>query len=173
MFESLCNMCRMILTPAKPLLLCCAFMMAAASGQTSSAHIALRVIAEVEAHGTEHGRAYSRLVPADKVVPGDSVIYTVEVHNVGPNSVDSPTVMQPVPAHMVYLADSAVGPGADVAYSVDGGLSFDAPDNLKITAANGSVRVATAVDYTHIRWQLKGLLKADSTAFVRFRARVK
>jgi uncharacterized repeat protein (TIGR01451 family) len=112
-------------------------------------------------------------MPADKVVPGDFVIYTVEVHNVGRNSVDSPTVTQPVPAHMMYLADSAVGPGAEVAYSVDGGVSFDAPENLKIAAANGAVRVATAADYTHIRWQLKSLLKADSTAFVRFRARVK
>jgi uncharacterized repeat protein (TIGR01451 family) len=173
MFESLCNMCKMIPTPAKSLLLCCAFMVGVASGQTSSDHIALRVIAEVEAHATQHGRAYNRLVPADKVVPGDSVIYTVEVRNVGPNSIDSPTVTQPVPAHMVYLADSAVGPGAEVAYSVDGGLSFDAADNLKISATNGTARTATAADYTHIRWHLKSLLKADSTAFVRFRARVK
>jgi uncharacterized repeat protein (TIGR01451 family) len=173
MFDSLCNMCKMDSLFARPLLLCSAFMIATASGQTSSNQIAVRVIAEVEAHVTEHGRSFSRLMPADKVVPGDSVIYTVEVHNVGPNSVDSPTVTQPVPAHMVYLADSAVGPGADVLYSVDGGVNFDAADNLKIAAANGTVRVATAADYTHIRWQLRSLLKADSTAFVRFRARVK
>ena len=173
MFDSLCNMCKMDSSFARSLLLCSAIMIATASGQTSSDHIAVRVIAEVEAHVTDHGRTFNRLIPADKVVPGDSVIYTVEVHNAGRNSVDSPTVTQPVPAHMVYLADSAVGPGADVAYSVDGGLSFDAADNLKIAGANGAVRVATAADYTHIRWQLKSLLKADSTAFVRFRARVK
>ena len=173
MFDSLCNMCMMDSLFARPLLLCSAFVLTTASGQTSSEHIAVRVIAEVEAHVTEHGRSFSRLLPADKVVPGDSVIYTIEVHNVGPTSIDSPTVTQPVPAHMMYLADSAVGPGAEVTYSVDGGASFDTPDTLKIAAANGTVRVATAADYTHIRWQLKSLLKADSTAFVRFRARVK
>jgi uncharacterized repeat protein (TIGR01451 family) len=163
----------MICSPAKALMLGSALVIATASGQTSSDHIAVRVIAEVEAHVTEHGRSFNRLVPADKVVPGDSVIYTVEVRNEGPNSVDSPSVTQPVPAHMMYLADSAVGPGADVVYSVDGGRSFDTPDNLKVSGPNGSARMATAADYTHIRWQLKSLLKADSTAFVRFRARVK
>ena len=173
MFDPLCNMCTMDSLFVRSLVLCGAFMIATASGQTSSNPIALHVVAEVEAHVSEHGRSFNRLRPADKVVPGDSVIYTVEVRNVGPQSIDSPIVTQPVPAHMVYLADSAVGPGADVTYSVDGGRSFDAPENLKIAGANGSQRVATAADYTHIRWQLKSLLKADSTAFVRFRARVK
>lgn len=173
MFDRLCNMCKVNSLFARTLLLCSALMTTLASGQTSSDQIAVRVIAEVEAHVTEHGRSVSRLVPANKVVPGDSVIYTVEVRNAGPTSIDSPTVTQPVPAHMVYLADSAVGPGADVAYSVDGGLHFDEPDKLKISAANGSQRLAGAADYTHIRWHLKSLLKAGSTAFVRFRARVK
>jgi hypothetical protein len=35
------------------------------------------------------------------------------------------------------------------------------------------MRLATAADYTHIRWQLKHSLKANSAAFARFRAVVK
>ena len=72
-----------------------------------------------------------------------------------------------------YTPDSAVGPGTDVTYSVDAGRSFDTPENLKVQEPGGRVRAATAVDYTHIRWQLKNALKGNSVAFVRFRAQVK
>ncbi len=74
---------------------------------------------------------------------------------------------------MRYVADSAVGPGAEVSYSVDGGRSFDLPENLKVRdRKDGELRPALAADYTHIRWRLKNSLKANSVAFVRFRARV-
>jgi hypothetical protein len=74
---------------------------------------------------------------------------------------------------MTYLPDTAVGPGTEVTYSVDAGRSFDAPENLRIQEPGGQLRAAAATDYTHIRWQLKNALKANSVAFVRFRARVK
>jgi hypothetical protein len=74
---------------------------------------------------------------------------------------------------MSYVAESAVGPATEVSYSVDGGNHFDAAENLKIQDADGQLRPAGAADYTHIRWQLKNSLKANSVAFVRFRARVK
>jgi hypothetical protein len=66
-----------------------------------------------------------------------------------------------------------VGPGAAVTYSVDGGRTFDRPENLKVPAPDGAVRPAIAADYTDIRWQLKISLKPNSVAFVRFRAVVK
>jgi hypothetical protein len=74
---------------------------------------------------------------------------------------------------MRYVADSAVGPGAEVSYSIDGGKSFERAENLRVTGADGQSRPATAADYTHIRWHLKNTLKANSVAFVRFRALVK
>ena len=74
---------------------------------------------------------------------------------------------------MVYVADSAVGPGGDITYSVDGGHSFDRPENLSVPLPGGAARNAVAADYTHIRWRLKSLVKANSVVFVRFRARVK
>ena len=104
---------------------------------------------------------------------GDTVFYTLEVRNTAPTSVQRPVVVYAVPAHMTYTADSAVGPGTEVSYSVDDGKSFDAPENLRIQEPGGNVRAATAADYTHIRWQLKNALKGNSVAFVRFRARVK
>jgi uncharacterized repeat protein (TIGR01451 family) len=135
--------------------------------------ISIKAIAEVEQSSLSHGRETTKLLPADRVVSGDTVIYTLEVRNTASTSVPRPVVTYPVPEHMTYTADSAVGPGTEVTYSVDAGRSFDAPENLKIQEPGGETRAATAADYTHIRWQLKNPLKGNSVAFVRFRARVK
>jgi hypothetical protein len=71
------------------------------------------------------------------------------------------------------VADSAVGPGTDVSYSVDSGRRFDIPERLKVQDADGQSRPAGPAHYTHIRWQLKNGLKGNSVAFVRFRVQMK
>ncbi len=154
-------------------LLAGACVVAAALGQPASDPIVIKAIAEVEQSSLVHGRESRKLVAADRVVSGDAVMYTLEVRNTAATSLPRPTVTYPVPKHMTYTPDSAVGPGTEVTYSVDAGRSFDAPENLKIQEPGGQVRAATALDYTHIRWQLKNALKGNSVAFVRFRARVK
>ena len=135
--------------------------------------ISIKAIAEVEQSSQVNGLETTKLIPADRVVSGDIVFYTLEVRNTAPTSVQRPVVTYAIPTHMTYTPDSAVGPGTEVTYSVDNGHSFDAPENLRIQEADGQARAATAVDYTHIRWQLKNALKGNSVAFVRFRARMK
>jgi uncharacterized repeat protein (TIGR01451 family) len=155
---------------------CCALLAlctAAAVGQVPADPLAIRSIAEVESRSRAAGREIVKLIPADRVVPGDRVIYTLEVRNTGASALETPIVTHPVPEHMRYVADSAVGPGAEVSYSVDGGHSFERAENLKVAGVDGRLRPAVAADYTDIRWQLKNSLKANSVAFVRFRALVK
>jgi uncharacterized repeat protein (TIGR01451 family) len=146
---------------------------ALALGQANSGPIAVKAIAEVEMQTVREGREVSKLAPADRVVSGDWVIYTLEVRNTAATTIRAPTVTYPVPEHMSYVAESAVGPATEISYSVDGGSSFDAAENLKVQDADGQLRPAIAADYTHIRWHLKNSLKSNSVAFVRFRARVK
>jgi uncharacterized repeat protein (TIGR01451 family) len=146
---------------------------AAAQSQTASGPLEIRAVAEVESKAMERGREIVKLIPADRVVPGDRVLYTLEVRNIGAAALDAPMVVHPVPEHMRYVAGTAVGPGAEVTYSVDGGHTFDRAENLKVPGPDGNPRPATAADYTHIRWQLKNSLKVNSMAFVRFRALVK
>jgi uncharacterized repeat protein (TIGR01451 family) len=151
----------------------------AASGQSRSAvaegvdTLSVKAIAEVETKVSLNGRDTIKLMPADHVVPGDEVIYTLEIRNTGATPVLAPSVRFAIPNHMRYLADSAAGPGADVSFSVDGGRTFDVPENLLVAGPAGQWRAATAADYTHIRWQLKHRLKVNSIAFARFRAVVK
>ena len=144
-------------------------------GQTAgqAGPISIKAVAEVELRTTVQGHETTKLMPADRVVSGDWVIYTLEVRNTGSATAPAPTVTYPIPTHMVYVADSAVGPGIEVSYSVDSGRSFDIPEKLRVQDANGQLRPAAPADYTHIRWQLKNGLKGNSVAFVRFRAQVK
>jgi len=135
--------------------------------------LAVKVIAEIESKRIEGGREVVKLVPADRIVPGDQVLYTLVVRNSGAEPVASPTVIEPVPEHTRYVADSAVGPGAKVSYSVDGGRTFDRTEKLSVQGSDGHQRPAVAADITHIRWQLKNSLQSNSVAFVRFRAVVK
>jgi uncharacterized repeat protein (TIGR01451 family) len=145
---------------------------ATATAQVAADPLVVRAIAEVESKSLAHGREVVKLIPADRVVPGDRVIYTLEVRNTGATIVESPVVTHAVPEHMRYVADSAVGPGAEVTFSVDGGQSFGHSDSLIVKGQDGQPRRAVAADYTDIRWQLKNSLKANSVAFVRFRALV-
>lgn len=143
------------------------------SKDSSKGNISVRAIAEVEVRVPQNGRVISKLMPADRVVPGDEVIYTLEIRNTVAMALPPPTVDYPVPEHLSYVADSASGPGADVSYSIDGGQTFDRPENLKVIDAQGVKHTAGPELYTHIRWQLKHILKANSFAFARFRAVVK
>jgi uncharacterized repeat protein (TIGR01451 family) len=166
------------------------FLAAPTCGQERASPLEIKSIAEVEskvAQGSTDGearagdsgpagavgRAPVELVPADKVVPGDRVIYTLEVRNGAETALDAPSFSYPIPEHMRYIADSAVGPGAVVSYSVDGGHTFARAEDLKVKGPDGKLRAAVGADYTDIRWQLKNRLKANSIAFVRFRTVVK
>jgi uncharacterized repeat protein (TIGR01451 family) len=149
------------------------FGLAALAGAQAPNPIAIKAIAEVELRTTEQGRESVKLMPADRVVPGDRVFYTLEVRNTDGALIVAPAVTYPIPEHMQYVADSAVGPGAEVSFSVDGGRSFDTAENLKVRTPEGSLRAAVAADYTDIRWQLKKNLKGHAVAFVRFRVLVK
>jgi uncharacterized repeat protein (TIGR01451 family) len=144
-----------------------------AAGAQALDAIAIKAIAEVETKIWLNGREALKLAPADRVVPGDQVIYTLEIRNTGAKAVPAASVSYGIPEHMRYVADSATGPGADVSYSIDGGHTFDRPENLKVAGPSGPLRPATAADYTHIRWHLQHSLKGNSVAFARFRAVVK
>jgi hypothetical protein len=160
------------------LALCVAGLAAAVAGRVAADaarndRISVKAIAEIAVAIPQSGREGQRLQPADRVVPGDELIYTVEIRSTTPVSQPPPTIDYPIPEHMRYVPDSAVGAGAAVSYSIDGGRSFARAEELFVMGKDGQKRPATAEDYTHIRWQLKHILKGNSVAFARFRAIVK
>jgi uncharacterized repeat protein (TIGR01451 family) len=143
-----------------------------AGAQTPAPALEVTTTAEVEQVQTVNGHAAIHLLPADHVVPGDLLIYTLKVRNTARDALATPEFVAAIPEHTSYVADSAVGPGVEVLYSVDGGQIFDKPPNLRVHGEGGALRPATAADYTHIRWTLKHSLKSKSVAYARFRARL-
>jgi uncharacterized repeat protein (TIGR01451 family) len=132
--------------------------------------IELKNTVEVEQeYVNEQGQKAQRLVPAAKVVPGDEVVYTITAKNVCDQPVDDIVIANPIPEHMTYVANSAIGPGTDIEYSLDA-QTYAPAEQLTVTEADGNTRPARADEYRAIRWTFKNSFAPGATAFVRYRA---
>jgi uncharacterized repeat protein (TIGR01451 family) len=135
--------------------------------------IELKTVAESEQqYVNEAGQKATRLVPVSKVVPGDQVIWTITAKNVCNKAADSIVIANPVPEQMSYVANSAVGVGADITYSLDG-QDFKSSTALTVSDANGAARPARADEFRAVRWTYKNAFAPGASAFVRYRALVK
>ena len=113
-----------------------------------------------------------RLVSADKINVGEEVFYTVSATNTCSRPVENVAIDNPVPEHMTYVANSALGTGTDIAYSLDG-KEFKSAAELQLRAADGTTRAARPDEYRAIRWTYKATFAPGASAFVRYRAVVK
>jgi len=155
----------------KTLLLTTALFVSVAFAQ-GGGHLKLTTTVQKEQITTsETGEQTKKLVAASTVVPGDSVVYTIKFENVSSESAEHVTITNPVPENLTYEAGSAFGPGTLIEFSVDGGETYGAADELTVTE-NGEVRAAQPQDYTHIRWVMQDDLAIGAQGIARFRARL-
>jgi uncharacterized repeat protein (TIGR01451 family) len=89
------------------------------------------------------GEEEKRLVPAEKVLPGETVYYTITFTNTSDEVADNVVVTNPIAEELMYLDGSAFGPGMEIVFSVDGGETFAVADELNVTD-NGETRAAEA-----------------------------
>ncbi|HUL81726.1 MAG TPA: hypothetical protein VL131_06265 [Gammaproteobacteria bacterium] len=141
--------------------------------ERASLELTTRVERIVATESGDTAGARTRLAPVGVPSPGDELVVTVTFANVSTEAVDGVKITQQIPPSMRYVDGSAIGPGAEVLYSVDGGSTYGQPNELTVVAADGTRRAATADDYTHVRWLLKGPLEAGARGFARFRAIVR
>jgi hypothetical protein len=87
-------------------------------------------------------------------------LYTARFRHPGVVKARGLQVTVEIPAGMLYVAGSAIGPGAEISYSVDDGESFVPRAELR-----------DATDATHIRWRLEGEFLPGTAGLVSFRAR--
>lgn len=116
------------------------------------------------------GTKHTDVVPADHVLPGTEVIWNVNYEIVGNQPVTDAVITDPVPQNMEYVAGSAAGEKAEITFSVDGGKTFNTPDQLQVKNPDGSLRTALPKDYTTVRWVLKGTLASGAKGTVTFHA---
>jgi len=136
-------------------------------------NVELKNVAEIEIETKDAaGKVTRKRTPADKAVPGTTIIYTTTVKNIGNKPVGDIVINNPVPQHTTLVAGSAFGANADITYSIDG-KTFATPDKLKVKGKDGTEVAATASDYNHIRWAMKGNLAVGKSGEVGFRAVIK
>ena len=115
------------------------------------------------------GEEEKRLVEAEVVLPGETVFYTITFTNVSDEVADRVVITNPIAENLVYLDGSAFGAGMDIVFSVDGGETFAAADELTVTE-DGETRAAKASDFTHVRWVMRNDLAAGAQGTARFAA---
>jgi len=137
-------------------------------------HLDLKSTAEVEREvANDQGEKEKVLEPAEKVFPGETVVFSTVYKNIGQDPADDIIITNPVPEHMIYVGGSAEGEGTVAIFSVDGGQTYNSPESLKVTGEDGTQRQARPDDYTHIRWALKAPVTPGGTGKVSFRATLK
>lgn len=109
-----------------------------------------------------------RLVAAEGVVPGDTLVFTTSYRNEGGSTVTDFVIVNPVPADLV-LSDEAA---RQTEVSVDGGTNWGRLSELTVLDANNKKRPATIDDITHMRWAIAEVPPAGAGR-VRFSARVR
>ena len=122
-----------------------------------------------EQYVNDAGQVEKRLVPADVVVPGEKVFYTITFRNVSEESADNVVITNPIAADLIYVMGSGYGPGTEIEFSVDGGASFGKAEQLQVTE-DGVTRAAEPRDFTHVRWVMQNDLAAGAQGTARFAA---
>ncbi len=148
-------------------------MLAAVAAAQEQGHLDVQTtVQKKEVVVNEAGESETRLVAAEVIVPGESVVYTITFTNVSAEPADNVVITNPIAEDLMYVDGSAFGPGMDIQFSVDGGVTFAAANELTIVE-DGEVLDAQAEDFTHVRWVMQNDLKAGAQGIARFAAVLK
>ncbi len=120
----------------------------------------------------DSGEAETRLVAADTVVPGESVVYTITFQNISDEPAANVVITNPISEDLTYVYGSAFGPGTVIQFSTDGGQNYAAADELTVID-DGVSRPAGPDDFTHIRWVMQNELAVGAQGTARFTAVLK
>ncbi len=120
----------------------------------------------------DSGEAETRLVAADSVVPGESVVYTITFQNISDEPAANVVITNPISEDLTYVDGSAFGPGTVIQFSTDGGQNFATADELTVID-DGVSRPAGPDDFTHIRWVMQNELAVGAQGTARFTAVLK
>lgn len=131
---------------------------ALAAAQSTPSPVTLKGDVMLEKTVTENGVSKVQLVEPKVVIPGDRLLFTTRYHNDGAQPVTNFVVTNPLPSAVALSSEAA--PGTEV--SVDGGKTWGQLATLKVAAAQGGERAASASDVTHVRWTIPSIAPGAS-----------
>lgn len=144
--------------------------------QPENTKLTLKTTAEKEVHVKKDGKIEIKRMPLEKANPGDIVFYTITYTNAGKGPVVDAVIIDPVPAGVSYIENTAEGKDAEITYSIDNGVSWHKPPmTTRFKKPDGSMgtKNVTADQYKHIKWALKKPVPAGQSGQVSFKVKVK
>lgn len=121
---------------------------------------------EVEKVTTDaDGKATTRYVPTEIVVPGDRIRFTLQLINKTENVAQGLKIIDPLPPEIRF--ESTVD-SEGFSVSVDGGENYGALEALTIPVEGAPPRAASIEEITHLRWILDQPLAPGATKTVTF-----
>ncbi len=111
--------------------------------------------------------------PADKVIPGEKVVYSLHYYNEQEKPAENIVLVMPIPEQIKYIDGSAERADVKTEYSVDGGKTFATRDKLMVRLADGRLVPARAEDITSIRWTVEKPVAPKEKGVLLFAGRLK
>ena len=139
----------------------------AEQGSIRLSNTALKQVITVD----EAGETTVDFVEPATVIPGDVILYTIEFENIGDQAASNIVIDDPVPNNSIYRDGSARGENTRIQYSIDG-ERFDSAENL-LVEKDGRKVLASAEDYTAIRWIYTRDLLPGEKKSVSFKTRIR
>ena len=100
--------------------------------------------------------------------PGDTIRYVITASNIGDGLMTNPEIVDPVPAGVTYVAESASGADTKISFSLNRGSTYMAwPPYYTVRNSKGILvkREATPDMITHVKWHVsKDLKPGDATS---------
>lgn len=119
------------------------------------------------------GSSQTMRAPAEKVIPGERIVYTLRYVNDGAEAATDLVMTMPIPKEVTFIDGSAQRDGAETVYSVDGGATFAPRDTLAVSGFEGATRAASAEDITHVRWTVTGPVQSAEAGELVFKGTLK
>lgn len=160
---------RKIIVPVAAALALTAALTAAAPAITGPLSLVSEVRVEKRVAAAD-GTTRTVLVKADKVVPGDRVVFVLTYRNSGTQPIANLVLANPVPRNIAYRAGNPGSAAPEV--SVDG-KTFGPLSGLRVASATGALRAAGPDDVTTVRWRLANPVAAGAQGQLAFQAVLK
>lgn len=141
----------------------------ASSAPATAAMTARQVVEKEVIVRSDSGAETVTLAPADKVTPGETVVYSIKYKNDDAQPASDIVLVMPVPKEVAYVEGSVTGDETVVAFSADGGKTYVARGRLTVKEG-GADRPARGDEITHIRWTLPTPVPAQGEGQVSYKA---
>jgi uncharacterized repeat protein (TIGR01451 family) len=104
------------------------------------------------------------------------VVYTIIYSNAGKGPILDAVIVDPLPAGVRYIENTAEGKDAEITYSIDNGRTWVKPPvMIEFRKPDGSLEKKPAPPdmYTHIKWAIKKTVAQGQSGQVSFKVTVK